>query len=73
MARDPDPAPDAEADLGSATDVEWLEGHEALAQVVAGMDDFPDEELSFIWDEGLNPATLIDPDEVDHGPERDHA
>lgn len=68
-----EPRPDAEADLGSVTDVEWFEGHEALAAVVAGMDDFPDAELTFIWDRDLDPATLIDPDEVDHGPEVDRA
>ena len=68
-----EPRPDAEADLGSVTDVEWLEGHENLAEVVAGMDDFPDEELTFIWDPDKDPADLIDPAEVDHGPRRDDA
>jgi hypothetical protein len=68
-----EPHPEAEADLGSITDVEWLEGHEKLTEMVAGMPDFPDAELTFIWDPDLDPATLIDPSEVDHGPESDHA
>lgn len=63
-----EPRPDAEADLGSVTDVEWLEGHEKLARVVAGMDDFPDEELTFIWAPEMDPAGLIDPDEIDYSP-----
>lgn len=68
-----EPAPDAEADLGSVTDAEWREGHERLTEIVAGMDDFPDAELTFIWDPDVDPATLIDPAEVDHGPEVDDA
>lgn len=61
------PAPDAEARLGSATDEEWLEGHTRLTELVKGTD-FPEEQLSFIWDPDLDPSTLIDPDEVDHAP-----
>ena len=69
MTHPPEPSEIAlEADLGSVTDVEWLEGHDRLTQLLAGTD-FPAEELTFIWDPDLNPQTLIDSAEVDHGPE----
>lgn len=65
------PSPDPlEGDLGSVTDAEWIEGHETLTHLLAGTG-FPAEELTFIWDPDLDPATLIDGDEVDHGPARD--
>lgn len=63
----------AEADLGSVTDAEWLEAHAALSELVADDPDFPNEELTFIYDPDLDPRTLIADDEVDHGPGSDHA
>lgn len=61
-----------EGNLGDATDQEWLDAHEKLVQLLEHDDSFPNEELSFIWDPELDPATLIDDDEVDHGPEVDN-
>lgn len=60
-----------EGNLGSATDEEWLAAHEKLVELVRDDPDFPDEELSFIWDNELDPTDLIDPTEVDHGPADD--
>lgn len=60
-----------EANLGSLTDEEWLEGHAKLTDLVRDDPDFPDEELTFIWDPDLDPRTLIDDDEEDHAPRGD--
>lgn len=56
-----------EADLGTATDEQWLDAHAKLTDLLAGTD-FPAEELTFVWDPELPASSLIDPAEADHGP-----
>ena len=56
-----------EADLGTATDVEWLDGHAALTEQGLA-DDFPEHELTFVWDADLDADTLIDANETEEAP-----
>ncbi len=63
----PDETPDEdarEANLATITDDQWLEGHARLTEA-GGV---PEEELTFVWDPDLDPASLLDPAEVEEAP-----
>jgi hypothetical protein len=56
-----------EAGLASVTNEEWLEAHAALVE--CGMvSDFPEHELTFVWDPDLPAHMLIHNDEVEQAP-----
>ena len=61
------PAPEAlEGNLRDVTDQQWRSGHEALVELVG--DQWPAEELAFLWDPDLPGAALVGEHEVDEAP-----
>lgn len=55
-----------EANLAFVTDDEWLDAHARLVEENEGP--IPPAELTFVWDLQLEPASLIDEDEIEVAP-----